>query len=455
MAPGVSPPKPWERAGATIGTTSSILPSTPSTTAGSMATTGTNAATATGLTTNAGTTGSAPTLPERPATMTTGSAYGTTAANRYGTTPYSSTMSTYGSPYSRMGAYGGGYGGYGSYGGLGTGYGSYGMGGYGMGGYGMGGYGMGAGFGGMPPFGAPGVGPDGMTLSQRMESGTAATFQMLQAIVGAFGGFAQMLESTFMATHSSFFAMIGVAEQLGHLRNYLGQVLSIFALLRWIRGLVNRLLGRPPPAEPITAEEFRAFGANGGTTPGSSNGSTSPKMSKKPLIVFFLTVVGLPWLMAKLARMINARQEEEARLRASDPNYAAQHPALDQFGRPLPPTIGLDQTQQPSTLDPSSLTFVRAVWPYEATNSEELTLTKDSIVAVLSPENERQTSAWWRGRLRDGTIGWFPSTYTQPLPLKKDGTVAAAAGKPDPNEKQQPPPPSSGANGTGGKTVPA
>ncbi|KAM0790284.1 hypothetical protein ACM66B_005586 [Microbotryomycetes sp. NB124-2] len=428
--PGVSPPKPWERAGATASTQSSILPAT--STAGTTVT-GTNAGAATTMTnttTTAGTTaGAAPSVPDRPASMTAASAYGNTAANRYGTTPYSSTMSTYASPYSRMGGYGTGYGGYGGYGGFGSSYGSgFGMGGYGMGGYGMGGYGMGGMGGyGMPP---PGVGPDGMTLSQRMESGTAATFQMLQAIVGAFGGFAQMLESTFMATHSSFFAMIGVAEQLGHLRNYLGQVLSIFALLRWIRGLVNRLLGRPPPVEPITADEFRAFGANGGASSSANGGTGAPKMSKKPLIVFFLTVVGLPWLMAKLARLINARQEEEARLRAQDPNYAAQHPALDQFGRPLPvqPAGALaGQAQTPTTLDPSTLTFVRAVWPYEAANSEELTLTKDAIVAVLSTEQERQTSAWWRGRLRDGTIGWFPSTFTQPLPLKSSG------GKADPN----------------------
>jgi len=32
-----------------------------------------------------------------------------------------------------------------------------------------------------------------------------ATFQIIESIVGAFSGFAQMLESTFMATHSSFF----------------------------------------------------------------------------------------------------------------------------------------------------------------------------------------------------------------------------------------------------------
>jgi peroxin-13 len=31
---------------------------------------------------------------------------------------------------------------------------------------------------------------------------------MLEGVVGAFGGFAQMLESTYMATHSSFFGKL-------------------------------------------------------------------------------------------------------------------------------------------------------------------------------------------------------------------------------------------------------
>lgn len=34
---------------------------------------------------------------------------------------------------------------------------------------------------------------------------TQASFQMIEGLVQAFGGFAQMLESTYMATHSSFF----------------------------------------------------------------------------------------------------------------------------------------------------------------------------------------------------------------------------------------------------------
>ena len=79
------------------------------------------------------------------------------------------------------------YGGYGSmYGGMG------GMGGmYG----GMGGYG-----------GQPGMmGEDPNSLTNSFSQSTQATFHIIENIVGAFGGFAQMLESTYMATHSSFF----------------------------------------------------------------------------------------------------------------------------------------------------------------------------------------------------------------------------------------------------------
>lgn len=97
-------------------------------------------------------------------------------------------MSSYSSPYNRFGSgYGGGmYGGMGGYGGM-----------YGNGYGGM----YGNGYGGM-------MGPNqDQSLTQSFSQSTQATFQIIESIVGAFGGFAQMLESTYMATHSSFFGM--------------------------------------------------------------------------------------------------------------------------------------------------------------------------------------------------------------------------------------------------------
>ncbi len=131
-----------------------------------------------------------PVIPERPASLSsvvnrtasnyTNQGYGSTMANR----PYGYGASAYGSsPYSRFG--GGGYGGYGS----------------GMGGmYGSSMYG-----GGMYGGGMQGDPNDPNTITNNFQQSTQATFQIIESIVGAFGGFAQMLESTYMATHSSFF----------------------------------------------------------------------------------------------------------------------------------------------------------------------------------------------------------------------------------------------------------
>ena len=128
-------------------------------------------------------------------------------------------MSSYSSPYSRFG--GGGYG----MGGMGMGMG----GGYGMGGYGVGG------------MGAPGevsfivraqTRANSKNLTSSLQASTAPAFAVLESLVTAFTSLAQLVESTYMATHSSFFAMVSVAEQFGNLRQTRGSVLGIFTILR-------------------------------------------------------------------------------------------------------------------------------------------------------------------------------------------------------------------------------
>ena len=211
-----SPPKPWETSGgatsASVGLTgSSATPTSTSTVP--------------------------PPLPEVPSALNSvanrnATNYSAMNANRY-QSPYSSYggYNNYSSPYSRFGGaygsmgsmYGGGYGG--MYGGMGM----------GMGGMYGGGMGM------------PMDPNNPQSLTQSFSQSTMATFQLIESIVGAFGGFAQMLESTYMATHSSFFAMVSVAEQFGNLRQTLGSVLGIFTVMRWIRTAIAKLTGRPLP----------------------------------------------------------------------------------------------------------------------------------------------------------------------------------------------------------------
>jgi peroxin-13 len=285
--------------------------------------------------------------------------------------------------------------------------------------------GMGMGMG----MGMPGQ-PADVSLTQRMESGTQATFELISSIVGAFGGFAQMLESTFMATHSSFFAMVGVADQFAHLRNYLGQVLSIFALARYLKNLFLRMTGRAPAID-LDPREFKEFAKAGGSAASAGGQGAKARPSKRPLIVFFLAVVGLPYLMGKLVRLITARQEEE-RLRLEQQGLlppGSQNMTPQQQQQHIQQQQMLQQQQQAAVggaqteaLDPSKLTFVRAMYAYNASDPLELSLKSNDIVAVLSKVDPStgQESQWWKGRTRDGRVGWFPSTYVESLESAKE-----------------------------------
>jgi len=277
--------------------------------------------------------------------------------------------------------YGGGMGSYGGMGGVGGygGMGSYGMGGYGGmgGGYGGMGYGGMGGMGmGMPP---PGFDPSNPSLTQQLEATTHSTFALIQSIVQTFGGFAQMLESTFMATHSSFFAMVGVADQFGQLRNALGTVLGLFGMVRWLKGLVT---GRG--SDGGLRDEFGSFmNRPPGAPPPNPN---APKPSKKPVIFFLLAIFGIPYLMHRLIRNLSAR---------------------------LPPPPGAQHLQ----LDPSKLVFARAAYAFDTKDPVELSLREGEMVAVLSKADPVTgvEAEWWHGRTREGREGWFPKVYVEVL----------------------------------------
>ncbi|ORX36044.1 Peroxin 13, N-terminal region-domain-containing protein [Kockovaella imperatae] len=288
------------------------------------------------------------------------------------------------------------YGGYGGYSGYGYGgpmsrFG--GAGGYGYGGgYGMGGYGVGG-------MGGPGEGYP--TLTSSLQATTAPAFAIIESIVTAFTSLAQLVESTYMATHSSFFAMVGVADQLGSLKTYLGQVLGVFSILRLGRRIVAWLRGKKINTEGW-ANEWTAGG-----------GPPAERPSSKPLILFLLSAVGLPWLMSRLVKLLIATtaQQQQQGMIASD-----------------------------GTLDPSKLVFARARWEFNANEEWELPLGRDEIVAVLERRDNgssEQERGWWRGRLRNGKTGWFPGNHVEIIKRRDQQKQQ----QPQPQQEQNPPKP--------------
>jgi peroxin-13 len=207
-----------------------------------------------------------------------------------------------------------------------------------------------------------------------------------------------MLESTFFATHSSFFAMVGVIDQFGQLRNALGSVLGLFGLVRWLQGL---LTGRGGESQEMRSE-FKDFIKGKPVTPSQKGTAPAPKPSKKPLIVFLIAIVAIPYLVSKLIRALNARQLTDS---------SSSTTAL-----PAPP---------PAQIDPSKLQFARALYQFEASSPTELGLKENEIVAImgkLDPSTGTEVdprwtgeSEWWRGRTRDGREGWFPRKWVEIL----------------------------------------
>jgi len=229
-----------------------------------------------------------------------------------------------------------------------------------------------------------------------------------------------MLESTYMATHSSFFAMVSVAEQFGNLRNTLGSVLGIFTILRWLRTLFAKLTGRPPPADAtaLTPSAFASFMS--GTSPKVPatlpDGSPAPaRPSKKPFVMFLVAVFGLPYLMGKLIKALARSQEEEMKRQQA---------------------LAEQQQQGPNgqAIDPSKLDFCRLLYDYTpATQSQgiDLAVKKGDLVAVLGKTDPMgNPSEWWRCRARNGEVGYLPSPYLETIQRRPTQAAITAGSAP-------------------------
>ena len=81
-------------------------------------------------------------------------------------------------------------------------------------------------------------------------------------------------------------------------------------------------------------------------------------------------------------------------------------------------------------LDPSQLTFARALYPFEASSPAELALKENEIVAIMGkldprtgaeadPRLDIPDAEWWKGRTRDGREGWFPRKWVEIIERKE------------------------------------
>ena len=207
-----------------------------------------------------------------------------------------------------------------------------------------------------------------------------AAFALVRSVVDSCLSFAGMIESTFTATHSSFFAIMSLIDTVGALRSTISSIVLSIPLIRLLQSLYNKLLGRPPPTT-LTPESFARFEART---------SGVPRPSKKPLILFILAIFGLPYLMGKLIKALAEKQ-------------AVQEAA--------PAVVG------GGGVDPKNLEFYQALYDFVPQDPMvEMGLKKGDIVAIL----QKLEGGWWRGRKRDGSMGFVPGNYLDIIPRRED-----------------------------------
>lgn len=304
--------------------------------------------------------------------------------------------------------YGGGLGSYGSYGS-----GMYGMGGYGGGMYGMGGYGGGM-YGNQPGAGG-------------LAEGTQATFHLIESIIGAVGGFAQMLEATYMATHSSFFTMVSLAEQFGNLKNALGSLLGIFALIKFAKKFFYKLTGRNYN-HGISAGEFSKFEKNQKRLEENLRRNqlgTPLRISFKPLLLFLAASIGFPYLLSKAIQKLNEQQQH----RLQGPGGPGGP------GVPGGPQPGMHASN--SAEAPMNLQFAKALYEFNPENPNiEIELKPNELVAILSQKDPLgNDSKWWKVRSRLGKVGYVPLNFLSVIERKAIAPQVEAAPPAERSEK--------------------
>lgn len=206
---------------------------------------------------------------------------------------------------------GGGFGSFGSpFGMYGSGYSSYGCGIPSYSRLGMGGYGA--------AYGQP-TDNDFVRIA---EDSSRQAFQSIESIVQAFASVSMMLESTYFAVHSSFRAVLGVADHFSRLKGQMSQMLSALAIIKYLSWFVRRILyllnlSENDPSEEDVWRRSGSSSTNGFLTPESVVESlTKPERKKSswPILIFFSVVFGTPWLIWKLLTSLTGEPSNDGKL---------------------------------------------------------------------------------------------------------------------------------------------
>lgn len=75
---------------------------------------------------------------------------------------------------------------------------------------------------------------------------------------------------------------------------------------------------------------------------------------------------------------------------------------------------------QENTVDPKQLDFYQALYDFTPQDPNvEMALKKGDIVAII----QKLDGGWWRGRKRDGSMGFVPGNYLDIIPRRQELSI--------------------------------
>lgn len=191
-------------------------------------------------------------------------------------------------------------------------------------------------------FGSPGDGPIENRFIQLAEESSMPAFQAIGSVVHAFGSISMMLESSFHAVHSSFQAVLGVAEHFSKMKLQLSQVFSAIAALRFIKYLYTKFLylfGLATNNPAFSESVWRSANLGGEMADFLTEGDLKPT-TRWPILMYLGLVFAAPYLIWRLlSSLVPASADDDGWARGEGEHFVAK--ALHGFASEQPGEVGL------------------------------------------------------------------------------------------------------------------
>lgn len=207
------------------------------------------------------------------------------------------------------------------------------------------------------PLGRP-SGDDESRFLQYAEESTRSTFRVVETVLQTFSSLTMLLESTYFAMTNSFRAILSVAENIGKLKSTLGQILSTFALIRFMKWIYRKIMHfSGMKVENSTNDELweKTFAKANGND--NSNGVPS---SWSGVLMFSIFVI-IPYVIHKISNNLKQIQTKGSDPRewykSDEPVYTAtvQYDFVATNSDELSVRAGQKVYLAPQSLQPSNL----------------------------------------------------------------------------------------------------